>query len=75
VVSEIIYEVSETFQINYGVKQGYLFSPILFNLVVEWMIKPAIATCKGVYVSLGFTIRDLDYANDEALLGGSVVKA
>jgi hypothetical protein len=68
-------ELSPLFDIDFGVRQGCVLSPELFNFVVDWVMKKAMLNFEGVEVSPDFSITDLDYADDVALLGKSVGEA
>ena len=66
-------KTSAVFPVNTGVRQGAIASPILFNFIIDWVMRHAISTCidngKNVGISVGgHQITDLDYADDIALL-------
>lgn len=48
---------------NHGVKQGCPLSPILFNIVLEGMLKH-LATNKAGYAFTGHTVNSLAYVDD-----------
>ena len=60
-------QMSETFNIHSGLKQGDALSPLLFNLVLEYAIKEMQKSNDGL--QLNGTTQILTYADDIALLG------
>jgi hypothetical protein len=65
-------QVGEWFQIVTGVRQGCVLSPLLFLLVMDWILKRAAdnGTC-GLEWEDGQRLADLDFADDIALLENS----
>ena len=62
-------EVGEWFQIVTGVRQGCVLSPLIFALVVDWvMARVAKDADTGLRWVNGDRLRDLDFADDIALL-------
>ena len=59
------------FQIDFGVKQGCILSPVVFSCVIDWIMTRAITTVSGVEVSPNFVITDLGFADDIFLLAES----
>ena len=60
---------TEWFKITTGVRQGDVLSPILFNLVVDWIMKKIDANVHGgVTWTNNTTIRDVEYADDVCLV-------
>jgi hypothetical protein len=64
-------ETSEAFEVETGVKQGALLSPVIFITVLDCILRIALDDLPGVKVATGFKITDLDFADDIALLAGS----
>ena len=65
-------QLSESFEIKTGVRQGCLLSPFLFLLAIDWIMK----TCNndrknGIQWTLWSQLDDLDFADDLALLSHS----
>jgi Reverse transcriptase (RNA-dependent DNA polymerase)/Domain of unknown function (DUF6451) len=56
------------FSIYSGVKQGCNLSPLLFIIVVDWILKKVNRTTRGITWNLFHQLGDLDYADDIALL-------
>ena len=52
-----------------GVRQGCVFSPTLFLVIIDWLMRKATSDkYRGIEVTLFSQIEDLDFANDLALL-------
>jgi hypothetical protein len=72
--SRVVHEgqLSESFPVTTGVRQGCLLSPFLFLLAVDWIMKE---TTKGRRNGIQWTpfkqLEDLDFADDLALLSHS----
>ena len=64
-------ELSRSFEIKTGVKQGCIISPCLFNIILDWVLVKAMKGCKGLLVGNDLSITDLGYADDLAYLGES----
>lgn len=61
--------ISETFEVLTGVRQGWLLSPFLFLLCIDWVMKETINNRRtGIQWSLTEQLEDLDFADDLALL-------
>ena len=60
---------SDAFAVNSGLRQGDGLSPLLFNLVLEWVVR-AIENIPGG-VNFGGPIKNLGYADDLDLMGES----
>ncbi|XP_061719997.1 uncharacterized protein LOC133527124 [Cydia pomonella] len=64
-------EVTETYRLECGVRQGGLSSPILFNLYVDALIEQLSSTHIGCHVD-GVCLNNISYADDMVLLAPSV---
>ncbi|XP_029655173.1 uncharacterized protein LOC115228842, partial [Octopus sinensis] len=62
-------EVSEPFEIGSGVRQGCVLSPTLSNYSIDWITTNALRAFPGITVGHNFSVKDLDYADDIAILG------
>ena len=62
-------QLSESFEVKTGVRQGCLLSPFLFLLVIDWIMKTT-TTCRnnGIQWTLWTQLDDLFFADDLALL-------
>ena len=61
-------ELSSHFHIDFGMRQGYIVSLIIFNFVIDWIIKHALQSARGVEVCPDFSIKNLDYVGGIASL-------
>ena len=65
-------QLSKGFEVGTGVRQGWLLSPFMFLLAMDWLMK---ATTKennnGIQWTLWSQLEHLDYADDLALLAHS----
>ena len=62
-------QLSESFEVKTGIRQGCLLSPFLFLLVIDWIIKTTTAgRNNGIQWTLWTQLDDLDFADDLALL-------
>ena len=58
-------EGRQMFDVKTGVRQGDVWSPILFGLVINYVL------ANSVGIDIGSCVADLDFADDVALLGVS----
>ena len=65
--------LSNSVNIQQGVRQGCILSPILFNLYSEWMTKEIEENTEGIKIN-GDIIRDCRYADDAAMLADTTEK-
>ena len=62
-------ELTDTFEVTTGVKQGCILSPFLFLLGIDWVMKSVInGKTRGIRKTLTSLLEDLDFADDIALL-------
>ena len=62
-------KLTNTFQVQTGVRQGCLLSPTIFLLVVDWIMKRASSGKKtGIQWIFTKQLEDLDFADDISLL-------
>ncbi|VDK89430.1 unnamed protein product [Dibothriocephalus latus] len=61
----------ESFAIRSGIYLGCILSPILFNYVINWILRKSLRGEDGVEPAPGRRLSDLDYADDIALLASS----
>jgi len=62
-------KLTDTFQLQTGVRQGCLLSPTIFVLVVDWIMKQATSDKKtGIQWTFTKQLEDLDFADDISLL-------
>ncbi|RXN14088.1 endonuclease-reverse transcriptase [Labeo rohita] len=62
-------QMSDSFEVRTGVRQGCLLSPFLFLLVIDWIMKMTTAGRKnGIQWTPWTQLEDLDFADDLALL-------
>ena len=67
-------EVSETFRVNSGVKQGGILSPFLFNIYINELIE------KCIYMNIGGCIKDINtsiisFCDDINIISSSIKDA
>lgn len=60
--------ISETIKVNMGVKQGYILSPLLFNLVLDAVLRKSNIEERDIRWKLTNRLEDLDYADNSCLL-------
>ncbi|RXN15856.1 endonuclease-reverse transcriptase [Labeo rohita] len=62
-------QMSDSFEVRTGVRQGCLLSPFLFLLVIDWIMKTTTASRNnGIQWTPWTQLEDLDFADDLALL-------
>ena len=65
-------QLSESFKMTTGVRQGCLLSPFLFLLAIDWIMKSTTTgRNNGIQWTLWTQLDDLDFADDLALLSHS----
>ena len=65
-------QLSESFRIKTGVKQGCILSPFLFTLCIDWLMKETAKTeRRGITWTLTNVLEDIDFADDIFLLSQS----
>ena len=62
---------SEFFKIGTGVRQGCILSPILFLLVIDWVMRQTNNKPRGLQFGIKGVLEDLDFADDLAMLSTS----
>ena len=62
-------KTTEWFAVKSGVRQGCIISPILFLVVIDWVMRKTTSDQRrGITWSMFSTLEDLDFADDIALL-------
>ena len=56
------------FTVDSGVKQGCVLSPLLFLLVLDWVMRKVNTGCRGIQWTLTERLGDIDFADDLALM-------
>jgi hypothetical protein len=66
-------KTSDFFKISTGVRQGCILSPILFILVIDWVMKKTTEDKKrGLQLGILGHLEDLDFADDLALISETI---
>ena len=61
-------DLTEPFVVETGVRQGCLLSPLIFSLVIDWVMKSATSPPRGIQWTLTQRLDDLDFADDICVL-------
>ncbi|WP_353805823.1 reverse transcriptase domain-containing protein, partial [Acinetobacter baumannii] len=62
-------KLTEVFEVNTGVRQGGLLSPMIFLLALDWIMRETTKTEQtGIQWTLTRVLEDLDYADDICLI-------
>uniref|UniRef100_A0A914XPG8 Reverse transcriptase domain-containing protein n=1 Tax=Plectus sambesii TaxID=2011161 RepID=A0A914XPG8_9BILA len=68
-------ELSDEFPIHTGVRQGDVASPLLFNVVIDAIVRAAFANRHGVQYDVDQFITDLMFADDSAVFADTDAEA
>ncbi len=68
-------DTSEEFNIRTGVRQGDVASPILFNAVIDSIMRRAVKNKQGVKYGIDGYATDLAFADDSAILADTDAEA
>ena len=61
-------ELGSEINVGAGVKQGCILSPLLFTVVLDWVMKKATKKAHGIQWTMSARLEDLDFADDLCLL-------
>ena len=61
-------ELGNTINVGAGVKQGCILSPLLFTIVLDWVMKKTTKNPHGIQWTMSARLEDLDFADDLCLL-------
>jgi len=64
-------DLSAPFTVTTGVRQGCLLSPMIFSLVIDWVLNQTMDQPRGLQWNFVKTLEDLDFADDVGLLSHS----
>ena len=68
-------KVGDWFEVITGVKQGYILSPLIFLMVMDWILRRTTAAIPAGIQWIGDSkLCDLDFADDRALRADSKEK-
>ncbi len=71
-------KLGRNFTVGSGVKQGCVLSPLLFLLVLDWVMRKVNSGGKGIQWTLTKRLEDIDFADDLCLLaqkGSDIVES
>jgi len=68
-------EKTSPFEVRTGVRQGCVLSPLLFNVVIDWIMNKSLAGRAGVPCGTGLNFTDAGYADDIVFLEESEAHA
>ena len=60
--------MTEPFTVTTDVRQGFILSPLLFLMVINWVSKTAYKEPKGIQWTLQTRLEDRDFADDICML-------
>ena len=60
--------LSKPFKVVRGVRQGCMLFPVIFTLVIDWIMKTSMNPPRGLQWTLTSKLEDLDFADDVSLL-------
>jgi len=63
--------LDDFFKIQSGIRQGCVVSPLLFSIIMDWILKRSMAKHAGIKWVDGKELSDLDFADDIVLLHDS----
>ena len=60
--------LSPSFNVDTAVRQGCLLSPLIFSVVIDWIMRTSMSPPRGIQWTLTTKLEDLDFADDVSLL-------